>query len=722
MMTTTSMFCHLRNTIKWMLVLSLFGACRKDSVTNLVSTTIGTPNTQITLDEVMAKYATLDGAVNERSGTKLPLDATPLWGGAYVYNSELILTPVDTPCSCPNTKYGGNLAFYKDGSGEIKSKLLLWETDSTSSYSSFKAPLDSTSQFSGWMASVTEHDSINKILRVSNGLTTHAKKVSISFFDAANIALPDSLYGGHGVEDRDFWDWVRQIFHKIKCPSASGGHHSSGGSAGGGWDKFWSIVRGWFTSENIGDDESGELIYHSPFANFFGGPIVWHTPSGGYNVSDQQYLSQMSICTTIKEYIESTGDIPSGYGQSDLHFCQLVNDLGLSAMQSRCLLSQYGSAFIEQLWAYWDASNKSEATAGQLKEYIDARCEGKSPEGFSRMLYLMWLWPSISYQQLEYLRQNTVLQESIIVYFERNITNPETAQIASAVIQAKQNNQLTTQQATQLLELADKLKLNLIQVSWLIEHPAIINETLTFLNTHSPDTKKANVAKTVSLSYISMLMENDPVINQMMIDIKDRSVGDPIWDFLIEQLGSVLQDALIDILPGGTLITVGPQAIQQFKDGDWLGGLWTTATIVLDEAQIFIEPLKILDVGISIAQKSAKLSKFYEVMKKVYTLGDDAAYKVYQVLRNKLDKLYSKIHWTSNGAKITDAGDPLGFWDDFVTAFQPYEITGGNGNEIRAKFILGGSTFEMRFYPASSSGGEPTIVIKKGSFEFKMRF
>lgn len=102
------------------------------------------------------------------------------------------------------------------------------------------------------------------------------------------------------------------------------------------------------------------------------------------------------------------------------------------------------------------------------------------------------------------------------------------------------------------------------------------------------------------------------------------------------------------------------------------------------------------------------------------------AYKIYQVLRNRLGGLYTKMKWTGNGAKITGAGDPLDIWDDFMEAFkatvQPTDPPPAPQDQIKATFNIGGNEFEIRFYPSSTSSGEPTIAIKKGNFEFKMRF
>jgi hypothetical protein len=48
--------------------------------------------------------------------------------------------------------------------------------------------------------------------------------------------------------------------------------------------------------------------------------------------------------------------------------------------------------------------------------------------------------------------------------------------------------------------------------------------------------------------------------------------------------------------------------------------------------------------------------------------------------------------------------------------------TGGNGNEIVYTVLVDGSEIKIKFCPSSTSSNEPTISIKKGTYEFKMRF
>lgn len=264
-------------------------------------------------------------------------------------------------------------------------------------------------------------------------------------------------------------------------------------------------------------------------------------------------------------------------------------------------------------------------------------------------------------------------------------------------------------------------------VEKILEIVGVFKELVPFINNHSQSENDRNTAKVVALSYVGLRLSGNIEIQNLLNDIKSTSIGTPLWDMLMDQLSIIIKETLIDIIPGGTAITVGPQAIEQFKNGDWLGGMWTTLTIVLDEAARFIPPAKIVDLAVGLSEKALKLSKFYDVMKKVYTLGDDMAYKVYQVLRNKLDRFYSKIEWggTNIGANVTGVGDPLDVWDDLIGSLPGGTFSGGNGNEIVYSVTIGGKQFKLKFYPNSTTPPNcPTISIEMtsgGNYSWKMR-
>lgn len=276
-------------------------------------------------------------------------------------------------------------------------------------------------------------------------------------------------------------------------------------------------------------------------------------------------------------------------------------------------------------------------------------------------------------------------------------------------------------------------------LDWLQYNPSHISKIHAFVTKHDvepppleagseyvPNMNDKVVAVAVTKAYIQMLKKNSHEMQEMLSNIEGLQVGDPLLDMIAEQLAEALKALLIDLIPGGTFVTSIPVIVQHFENGDILEGIWECVTTMLDEGQRALPVLKAANLTIGIVQIADKMSDFYQVIKKAEKLGGDVAYKIYQVLRNRLDGLYTKMKWGGNSveAKITGAGDPLDVWDDFIKAFdiKPGDISGGNGNELVATFYLGGSKYEIKFYPVSSSTGEPTISFTKGSIQFKLRF
>ncbi len=352
--------------------LALYSGCQKETAINDIP---NNPNSPLSIDEIIAKYGTYahSGGVYDRSGTKLPLDVIPIWKEASVYADSsfpLILVPLDTPFICSGTRHGGNLAFFRGPSGDIKCKLLLWEADSLSPYPSNLAPLRSSSNFSGWMLSISELDSITGIAKVINGNVVSSKKGAYSFYDLPIIA---NLPGANSADDRTWppkwWPWG---------PNGEGCPNNLAPDNGSWWGDFWNNVGSFFAS-NVWDTEGGENVSYTPlyffFGNGFSNPGDGFVSPGNSSIFDQNWLNQSNTCNLIRQYIESVGEVPTGYSEADLRYCQLVNELGIDAASSRCLFAQYGSSFIDDFYEHWEQSDKSVATAELLKSYLSARCQ-----------------------------------------------------------------------------------------------------------------------------------------------------------------------------------------------------------------------------------------------------------------------------------------------------------------------------------------------------------
>ncbi|MCW5922866.1 MAG: hypothetical protein KIS77_11015 [Saprospiraceae bacterium] len=251
------------------------------------------------MEEVIAKYG--KHGVAERTDEKLPLDLIPNWASAYTYSKAsvpVILTALDTASLYQDNWHGGNLAFYKDGLGVIQSVLLAWQADSLSPYTSNKAPLDSTSLFNGMMM-IDDQDTLRKVARLLHGKIVKAKGGATAVQD---ISLDGLVVGG--AQNRCCWQPRQRNW----------------------WNVFWREVGelledigNFFAGQQIWDDVTGPNIYYGAGSFFFDSGFILNTsnysPPGGVGMFEQQFAAQMSTCTTIREYIESIGGTPPGYGQ-----------------------------------------------------------------------------------------------------------------------------------------------------------------------------------------------------------------------------------------------------------------------------------------------------------------------------------------------------------------------------------------------------------------------
>ncbi|MFN4256480.1 MAG: hypothetical protein ACK4Q5_15875 [Saprospiraceae bacterium] len=301
-------------------------------------------------------------------------------------------------------------------------------------------------------------------------------------------------------------------------------------------------------------------------------------------------------------------------------------------------------------------------------------------------------------------------------------------------LSATQFNHLVQNNAafTKAVQIQNECQLADGHLSWLITNNmnggqlGSYTEILSFLNSHNASSQEHTNAQAVAKGYIGILASNDPAVQDFVSNFQAASIGDPIWGFVKEQMAAILTDLIADLIPGGTILTIGPQLLNNLEQGNLLDALWNAVDIALNEADTFIPAAKVASFGIGVYTNFSKLSKFYDAMKKAATLGDDVLFGMYQVLRNRVDDIYAKFEWVNNdvGAKLS-GGNALEIWDDLEDVFPnatilspsqlaPYEIAGiklNNGTRISIKY--GGNTNPNGY----------TIEFKtNGGFIYKIRF
>lgn len=291
----------------------------------------------------------------------------------------------------------------------------------------------------------------------------------------------------------------------------------------------------------------------------------------------------------------------------------------------------------------------------------------------------------------------------------------------------------------QLQYLRENISPSAAEIYFLIDNANRIFENAGFIALHSDTENNLNLARMISKSYVKMLASDDAFGNEMIEDMQLGSIDfdDPVWEILGEQIEILLKEVLIDQIPGGTLITIGPLAIQQFKDGDWLGGLWTTLDIVLNEADAFIPWAKIPSIAHSLYEKSVLLKKVYKVMKEAKSLGSEFVVKFYETLRTRfgVSEIRNRLQWLdgTNGSKLEGitSGE---FFQDLKSTFGNNQVFIHNDQPFFKILTIpqAGKSVYMSKYPDSNTGWNFTIAFYLGPTDanqysdvkqkFKIRF
>ena len=274
---------------------------------------------------------------------------------------------------------------------------------------------------------------------------------------------------------------------------------------------------------------------------------------------------------------------------------------------------------------------------------------------------------------------------------------------------------------------------------FLLGHASVAAELELFNN--NPNYTKTNIKKVTSKAYLALLSENDSDLNETIDALKTGSIpgGDILWDILKEQLAIALQEIVADLIPGGTIITIGPQLLENIRSGNWLDAMYNAVDIALNEADAFIPAAKVASVAFAIVDKYSLIKNIYKPLKQAKSLGQNFVLKLYDTLRNRfgVSEIRNKMRWLGSGvgAKLYGVSSS-DFFDDLKNSF-------GAGNSVflgqkgYPVFKIGEISqadlgIYMELYPDSDSGFNWTIAFSTGPLnatgpaelnpKFKIRF
>lgn len=266
----------------------------------------------------------------------------------------------------------------------------------------------------------------------------------------------------------------------------------------------------------------------------------------------------------------------------------------------------------------------------------------------------------------------------------------ELPDVLGAIIELSQTTgqgQYSEAQIDNFIEVATNLDLDSETAGWLLERSNVTAEVGDFLDNHS-NSPHINTAKVAALSYLDLLMDNESFFEEINQDFQSGQIDDGMWDILkellIEGIKEMLIEQLADLIPGGAIITMGPQVYDAFSQGDYMGGIFLSINLVLDEADTFIPLAKVASVGVAGGALYKKVTRVYKNFKKLQAGGQEVVTKVYQTLRQHLGVTDILKKWKFDGGQqsILEGVNPNSFWNDFKDRFSPPYTFIFNGNPV----------------------------------------
>ncbi len=276
-----------------------------------------------------------------------------------------------------------------------------------------------------------------------------------------------------------------------------------------------------------------------------------------------------------------------------------------------------------------------------------------------------------------------------------------------------------------VMELKEQLELDVDQVNFLMQNSGVAIQIEAFLESHQylgAPAAEVNLSNAVARAFLLYFIDTGQT-NLELWDIPAPS--DPLWNIMKEQLLEMIKGLVADFVPGGTLLTIGPDLFDNLQQGNWMDAMYNAADIVLNEADAFLPAAKVASFGYGLFVNGKQLKKVYEAFKQAKALREDYLVKLYNVFRNRLNwgvtTIRENFQWlgSNQGAKLDNVTSSQFFQklkDEFNVGNASPAFLDFNNNPVFkiATITQANLAIYMVLYPDSSSGYNWTVGFYTG--------
>lgn len=272
------------------------------------------------------------------------------------------------------------------------------------------------------------------------------------------------------------------------------------------------------------------------------------------------------------------------------------------------------------------------------------------------------------------------------------------------------------------------LDLDGAEETWLANNLGTAAEISLFLSRKNSQYDQScgydGLAASVADSYLNLNMTADDDWFDFIPsfeDIIDPAIWELAKEITVDALVELFQEQLADIIPGGTLLTVGPILYANLQQGNWLESVYNAIDITLNELDVVFPCAKAAAFGVGIYDKFGLVKKIYRPLKKLKNGGQDFVVRMYQLLRDKIGGLTAikdKFQWLGQPLGSILDGETASEWFDWI--LEEFDDTAGfafmyNGNPvfqlIENPLDPTGKCVYVELYPDSSVGQPWTIAF-----------
>lgn len=263
----------------------------------------------------------------------------------------------------------------------------------------------------------------------------------------------------------------------------------------------------------------------------------------------------------------------------------------------------------------------------------------------------------------------------------------------------------------------------------LMDNVSMLSQMSNFMTSDSNCNEESKSIKSIIADSFADGYCEDPT-NPMFNNAVPFEDDDPLLSIIVDQVKQLAFDMVADLVPGGSLLTTGPEFLEHIKLGNYMEAVYSFVDIALNEAEHCFPVAKAASIVLGTVDGYKQIKKLVKTFNNMKHLGRDVIEKVYTLFIDRLGWDANKINNLFNLLE-NEAGDIAGtqnallegitggdFFEELKDVFGAVETVTSNDVPPRVAFKIGeipvNRAIYVELYPDANSGWAWTLEFSFG--------